>query len=103
MGLNLRASSPEEIKEEIKKVNNTKVKKNIDLNGMRVCITGTIPGMTRGQAQGKLENKYPLITFDYSITNNTDYLLTGFGIGQTKLKEANRRGIKIIEAVKYFN
>ena len=77
--------------------------KSIDLNNKYVCITGTISGMTRGEAQYKLKKMYPKIEFDDSIRTSTNYLITGFGIGQTKIAKAQKLGIPMIEAAKLFN
>lgn len=77
--------------------------KTIDLNDKYICITGTIPGMTRFQASQALLKKYPRVHFDEHITINTNYLITGFGIGQTKLQKAKSLGIPMIESAKFFN
>lgn len=75
----------------------------IDFNYMNVCITGTIPGMTRKEAQATLKKRYPNVQFHDSMRSNTDYLVTGFGIGQSKLAAANRYKIPIIESTKLFS
>lgn len=107
MGFNLRrgltASIQKENANEMSKLSNkTPVDGKVDLNSKRVCITGTITGLTRLQAQAKLKKMYPKVTFDDHITGYTDYLVTGFGIGQTKIKAAQDKGIPMIEAVKLF-
>jgi len=76
---------------------------NINFNHTYVCITGTIPGITRKEAQLKLQKKFPNIGFHDSMRSSTDYLVTGFGIGQSKLQAAQRYKIPIIEATKLFN
>lgn len=78
-------------------------KEDLNLNYKKVCITGTIPGKTRFQAQNILREKFPNITFDNVMSTRTNYLLTGFGIGQTKLRFATKYKIPIIEAVKFFS
>lgn len=75
----------------------------IDFNHLSVCITGTIPGMTRKEAQRRLKIKFPNVNFHDSMRTNTDYLITGFGIGQSKLTAAQKYGIPIIEATKLFS
>lgn len=72
----------------------------IDLNGKYCVITGTVTGMTRSEFRLKLKKKYPTIMFTETIVNDTDYLITGHGIGQTKLTKATRMNIPMIEAVK---
>ena len=77
-------------------------KKALDLNLKRVCITGTISGKTRAQATAELKLKYPNISMQNSVTSTTNYLITGFGVGQTKLKEAAKYNVIIIDAQEIF-
>jgi NAD-dependent DNA ligase len=75
----------------------------LDLNYKVVCITGTIPGKTRTNVQKLLSKAYPKVLFTEQINKDTDYLLTGHGIGQRKLLVAKKWGIPMIESSMYFS
>ena len=109
MGFNLRRGitqeRQDENKKDISKLSITKTDaagSGVNFNHKSVCITGTIPDMTRKEAQAFLKKKFPDISFDESISYNTDYLITGFGIGQAKIKKARQAGIQIIESALLF-
>lgn len=72
----------------------------INLNGKVVCVTGTITGMTREQTEVKLRKMgaYPVST----VTKSTHYLITGYDVGQRKIKLAKQYNIKIIQAEDAF-
>jgi NAD-dependent DNA ligase len=111
MAINFRRGlTPKIQSENAKDMKKISQKKDVDDSGSKinfnhtcVCITGTIPGMTRKEAQIKLLQKFPNVSFHDSMRSSTDYLITGFGIGQSKLQAAQRYGIPIIEATKLFN
>jgi len=73
----------------------------INLKNKKVVITGTIPGKTRISAENYLRIKYDAI-IQNSVISSTDYLITGHGVGQTKLKLAARWDVKIIDATEFF-
>lgn len=103
MGFNLRRG----ITQERQKENAVESKSNpvnpTDLNHKKVCITGTIPGLTRWQAEERLKRKYPTVIFRDSITRDVDYLITGFGCGQTKLTKARSYNIIVVDSSKFFS
>jgi NAD-dependent DNA ligase len=109
MGFNLRTgltqASKKEHNQEMQKISNKEDKtgKSIDLNNKTVCITGTIIGLTRGEAQLKLKKKFPKIQFATSISYGVDYLITGHGIGQAKIKAAQKHAIPTIESSLLFS
>lgn len=100
MALNLRKDAENPIINPSKKETNSD---KIDLNNRTVCITGTIPGKTRNVAISELKKKYPRAVFVDSITSYTDYLITGHGVGQTKLKATQKHNVQLIESSKLFN
>jgi NAD-dependent DNA ligase len=104
MGFNLRRGLTSKLQKENGKTPTSQYVNpdNIDLNNKIVCITGTIPGMTRFEAERKLKNRFPNIIFAGSVSVNTDCLITGFGMGQTKLNKAQRLGIPMIDAIMVF-
>lgn len=75
-------------------------KKTVNLKDKYVCITGTITGMTRSFAFTKLRKlgARPVT----NLTTTTDYLVTGYGVGQSKLKLAARYKIPVIDATEIF-
>lgn len=107
MGFNLRRGLTET--RQIENLKDTTIisdkntpQEKINFNYKHVVITGTIPGKTRSSAQFELKKRFPHIICDDHVSRNTDYLITGFGIGQTKIKHATAIGIPIIEAAKLF-
>jgi hypothetical protein len=68
VALNLRRGvTSERIKEKNIEIS-TKIEELTNLNDLWVCITGTIPGMSRFEAQSNLIMKYPKIKFSETIT-----------------------------------
>lgn len=103
MGFNLRRGiTQERIKENAIESKSNPVDPT-DLNNKLICITGTIPGLTRTQAEDRLKRKYPKINFSETITRSVDYLITGFGCGQTKLNKARSYNITVIDSSKFFS
>jgi NAD-dependent DNA ligase len=108
MGFNLRrgltADIQKEHAKEISKLSNEKPTDGqpVNLNHKYVCVTGTISGYTRADAHIKLVKLYPKINIENHVTSSTDYLITGHGVGQTKLNKAQEMGIPMIEAAKLF-
>ena len=74
----------------------------INLNHKFIVITGTITGYTRSSAQAKIKVDYPTARFQSSISSTTDYLITGYGMGQRKLQLASRWNVKTIDATEIF-
>lgn len=74
-----------------------------DLNDKVICITGTIPGFSREQAEKFLKSQFPRISFSNTLTKNVDYLITGFGCGQTKLTRAKSYRVTVLDSTKFFN
>lgn len=94
MALNLRKDDEPITDPGKKEINLTKT----NLNGMTICLTGTIPGMTRTTAMDRIKKKFPKVTFTDHVYSYTDCLITGHGVGQTKLKAAQKYNIPIIES-----
>jgi NAD-dependent DNA ligase len=102
MSFNLRRGITEDRQKEYNKGLKKPLSDVPDLNDMSVCITGTIPGYTRVKAGLTLLSKYPNIIINNTVTSTTDYLITGHGVGQTKLKAAQKYNVSLIEASTYF-
>lgn len=100
MALNLRKDDENPILEPGKKQSKSD---KLNLNNKVVCITGTIPGLTRYAAESNLRKKFPNIQFSSGVNSITDYLITGHGVGQTKLKAAEKHNVQIIESSTLFN
>jgi NAD-dependent DNA ligase len=101
MALNLRRGLSKDDQIQHDKEMNQKpvvVDEEINLNNCVFCITGTIQGMTRDQAVKKILEKFPSARFSPSMSSDVEYLITGTGCGQTKLRVAARRGSTLIEA-----
>ena len=103
MGFNLRRGITEERQKETAIESKFNPPNTTDLNNKTICITGTVPGMTRDEALRRLKVRFPKISFSDSITREVDYLLTGFGCGQTKLNKARSYNITIIDSTKFFS
>lgn len=73
-----------------------------DLNNKNVCISGTIQGYTRTAAKEKLKSRFKTIKFHDQVKISTDVLITGYGIGKTKLDAAKKYQLKIIDATEVF-
>ena len=69
---------------------------NVDpnYNEKRVYVTGTIQNLTKKQIKSKLEGRG--IIWQDSITKNLDYLIFGEKAGNSKLSNAEKKGVKIL-------
>ena len=65
-----------------------------DLQGLTVCITGKIGTLTRNQVFNYLKSRG--IDASYTVTKQTNVLLTGKSPGKTKLDKAKSLGIRIV-------
>ncbi len=66
---------------------------NKTLNGLKVCVTGTLPSLTRDEAVQLIEKNGG--SFTNSVTKKTNFLLAGEEAG-SKLYKAQELGIKVI-------
>jgi DNA ligase (NAD+) len=64
------------------------------LGGVRVCVTGTL-SRPRADIQAAIEAAGGI--FDKSVKKGTDYLVAGADVGATKLKDAQKKGVKVID------
>jgi DNA ligase (NAD+) len=64
--------------------------------GMRVCVTGTL-SRGRGEVQAAIEAAGGI--FDKSVKKGTQYLVAGADVGATKLKDAQKKGVRVIDEV----
>jgi DNA ligase (NAD+) len=64
------------------------------LGGIRVCVTGTL-SRPRSDIQAAIEAAGGI--FDKSVKKGTDYLVAGADVGATKLKDAQKKGVKVID------
>ena len=64
------------------------------LGGVRVCVTGTL-GRARSEIQAAVEAAGGI--FDKSVKKGTDYLVAGADVGATKLKDAQKKGVRVID------
>jgi DNA ligase (NAD+) len=71
-----------------------KVERSGPLAGLRFCVTGTL-GKSRGEVQAAIEAAGG--TFDKSVKKGTNYLVAGADVGETKLKDAQKKGVQIID------
>ena len=66
------------------------------LRGLRVVVTGVVPGMTRDQALASVEAAGGIA--QKTISTKTDLLVLGEGSGRKKVEMANERGTTVIDA-----
>ncbi len=66
------------------------------LGGVRVCVTGTL-SRPRSDIQAAIEAAGGI--FDKSVKKGTTYLVAGADVGATKLKDAQKKGVKVIDEV----
>jgi len=66
-----------------------------ELDGLTFVFTGSLDGYTRSEAQRLVEDHGANATG--SVSGNTDYLVVGEGAGQTKLDEADDRGVPTLD------
>jgi DNA ligase (NAD+) len=64
------------------------------LGGVRVCVTGTL-SRARSDIQAAIEAAGGI--FDKSVKKGTAYLVAGADVGATKLKDAQKKGVKVID------
>jgi DNA ligase (NAD+) len=69
--------------------------KSVPLGGLTFVVTGTLPNMSREQAQALIEGHGGKVTG--SVSGSTDYLLAGDKPGATKLTAAQRHGVPVID------
>jgi DNA ligase (NAD+) len=71
-----------------------KIERNGPLAGVRVCVTGTLT-KPRGEIQAAIEAAGG--EFDKSVKKGTTYLVAGADVGDTKLKDAQKKGTRVID------
>lgn len=59
-----------------------------------VCVTGTVPGLSRPQANAKLQQAGAHTVS--TVTKNTHMLVTGAGVGPRKIENAEKLGVAIV-------
>ena len=64
------------------------------LEGKVFVITGTLPSLSRDEAQALIERHGGKVTA--SVSSNTDYLLVGEAPGGTKYNKARELGVPMI-------
>ncbi len=72
----------------------TIVEKTGVLAGLHFCITGTL-SKPRGDVQRLIEDAGG--TFDKTVKKGTDYLVAGADVGAAKLKDAAKKGTRVID------
>jgi len=68
------------------------------LAGLKVCVSGSVPGLTRTEAQEKVEALGG--TAVSSVSKNTDLLVAGDGAG-SKLDKAASLGVRVMSAQEF--
>jgi DNA ligase (NAD+) len=71
-----------------------KVERSGPLGGVHICVTGTL-SRPRGDVQADIERAGGI--FDKSVKKGTTYLVAGADVGETKLKDAQKKGVRIID------
>jgi DNA ligase (NAD+) len=64
------------------------------LAGLRVCVTGTL-SRPRSDVQAAIEAAGG--TFEKSVKKGTNYLVAGADVGAAKLKDAQKKGVRVID------
>src|SRR5439155_24337444 len=64
------------------------------LGGVRICVTGTL-SRPRGEIQSAIEAAGGL--FEKTVKKGTNYLVAGADVGATKLKDAQKKGTRVID------
>jgi DNA ligase (NAD+) len=64
------------------------------LGGVRVCVTGTL-SRPRSDIQAAIEAAGGI--FDKTVKKGTAYLVAGADVGATKLKDAQKKGVRVID------
>jgi DNA ligase (NAD+) len=70
------------------------VERSGPLAGLRFCITGTL-SRPRSDVQELIEKAGGV--FDKSVKKGTHYLVAGADVGETKLKDAQKKGTRVID------
>ena len=81
-------------KEKVEMQMKRKPRGNIRLKGQKVCITGTVKGMTRKELKASLE-KIGAIVVGH-VSKDVKYVLKGSKPGKSKIEKAKRFGIEVI-------
>jgi DNA ligase (NAD+) len=68
--------------------------------GQNFVVTGTLQSLTREQAAEKIRSMGG--TFQSAVAKDTDYLIAGGKVGDSKLKKANAYGTKIIDEAAFL-
>ncbi|ACO32726.1 MULTISPECIES: NAD-dependent DNA ligase LigA [Acidobacterium] len=71
-----------------------KRKKTSQLAGLTFVLTGTLPGLSRDEAKGKIENAGGHVSG--SVSKKTNYVVAGADAG-SKLEKANSLGVPVID------
>ena len=71
-----------------------KVVRTGPLAGVHLCVTGTL-SRPRGDVQADIERAGGI--FDKSVKKGTTYLVAGADVGDTKLKDAQKKGVRVID------
>ena len=69
--------------------------------GLRVVVTGTVPGMTRAEALSAVTNAGGIA--QKAVSGKTDVLVAGDGAGRRKAEAAAERGARVIDARAFLN
>jgi DNA ligase (NAD+) len=71
-----------------------KVERSGPLAGQHLCVTGTL-SRPRGDVQADIERAGGV--FDKSVKKGTHYLVAGADVGETKIKDARKKGVRVID------
>jgi DNA ligase (NAD+) len=71
-----------------------KVVREGPLGGVRICVTGTL-ARPRSEIQADIEAAGGV--FEKSVKKGTTYLVAGADVGATKLKDAQKKGVQVID------
>jgi DNA ligase (NAD+) len=71
-----------------------KVERSGPLAGVHICVTGTL-SRPRGDVQSDIERAGGI--FDKSVKKGTSFLVAGADVGETKLKDAQKKGVRVID------
>jgi DNA ligase (NAD+) len=71
-----------------------KIERSGPLAGVHLCVTGTL-SRPRGDVQADIERAGGI--FDKSVKKGTQYLVAGADVGETKLKDAQKKGVRVID------
>jgi DNA ligase (NAD+) len=70
------------------------VERSGPLAGVRLCVTGTLSA-PRSEIQRRIEGAGGI--FEKSVKKGTQYLVAGADVGATKLKDAQKKGVRVID------